>query len=275
MKNIFRNLISSNMLKAIAIIAMVIDHVGFYFSDKLNDNVYIVFRYIGRISMPIFVYLLVQGFFYTKSFKKYILRVGITAVITQVLITILMIVNKKYYPDYTSAKQIYSTGNILVTFVLCLIMMKMLHESILIKKWDYTKNLSLKIILVVIIYILGILLPIDYGNTALTLCVLLYSIERFKIQMFIDKTNNKQTLSNIALKMIKDNTIEIVYVLLVFLSLLLVCFAFNTPKTILIAIVPITLYSGKKGVCNNFVKYMYYIVFPLQHVLLYILGMLT
>ena len=275
MKKIFRNLISRDMLKTIAIIAMVIDHIGFYFADKLNDNVYIAFRHVGRIAMPIFVYLLVQGFFYTKSFKKYILRIGIFAIITQALITILMIINKMYYSNYTLAKQVYSTGNILFTFVICLCLMKVLHESILIKKWDYNKNLSLKVVLVAFIYILSMLLPLDYNVEAVILCNLMYFIEKYKIQIFIDKNNNKQNFSTFALRMIKDNTIEIAYIVILFLSLVLVCFALNLYKTMLFAIIPIALYSGKGGKCNNFVKYIYYIIFPLQHVILYMLGMLT
>ena len=68
MKNIIKFGINSNMLKTIAVIAMVIDHIGFYFSPYLNHTLYIVCRIIGRIAMPIFTYLIVQGFFHTKNF---------------------------------------------------------------------------------------------------------------------------------------------------------------------------------------------------------------
>ena len=66
--------INSNMLKTIAIIAMVIDHIAFYFSPVLPNGIYVLSRALGRIAMPIFVYILVQGFFHTKNYKKYILR---------------------------------------------------------------------------------------------------------------------------------------------------------------------------------------------------------
>ena len=93
MKKILKSGINSNMLKTIAIIAMVIDHIGFYFINTIPSGVYTICRCIGRIAMPIFVYLLVQGFFHTKSFKKYITRIGIFALITQALITICMFIN--------------------------------------------------------------------------------------------------------------------------------------------------------------------------------------
>ena len=194
MTNILKRGINSNVLKTIALIAMVIDHIGFYFSPVLPIPVYTIFRYIGRIAMPIFVYLLVQGFFHTKNFKKYIIRLSIFAVITQILITILMFVNTKLLPSYIAAKQIYTTGNILFTFVLSMLVLKLLYEDILIKKWDYNKNLSLKIVCIAIIVLATILLPIDYGVEVIILGVLFYYIEKFKIQVYLDKIKSMYQL---------------------------------------------------------------------------------
>ena len=59
MKNIIKSGINSNMLKTIAIIAMVIDHIGFYFSFALPEVIYSICRGVGRMAMPIFVYLLI------------------------------------------------------------------------------------------------------------------------------------------------------------------------------------------------------------------------
>ena len=62
--------LSSNALKIIAIITMIIDHIGYYFEPYMNNVIYIVLRAVGRISMPLFAFLLVQGFFHTKDLKK-------------------------------------------------------------------------------------------------------------------------------------------------------------------------------------------------------------
>ena len=268
MKNILKSGINSNMLKTIAIIAMVIDHIGFYFNPMLPTGVYIACRWIGRIAMPIFVYLLVQGFFHTKDFKKYVLRIGMLAIITQVLITVLMIINIKYISSYIYAKQIYMTGNILFTFVMSLLAMKVLHEDILIKKWTYNKNLSLKIILVSVIFILCIFLPLDYGVEALILSILMYYIEKFKIKVLIQKSSPNITIKNIILKSITESKIKIIYLALILFSLSLITVYFNAFWTVLLAIIPIALYNGERGKIN--MKYVYYIVFPLQHILLYL-----
>ena len=184
MTNIFKRGINSNVLKTIAVIAMVIDYVGYYFSPILPTTIYVTCRYVGSIAMPIFVYLLVQVFFHTKSFKKYVTRIGILAVITQILITILMFINIMLFPSYVVAKQVYITGNILYTFVLVMICLKLLYEDIIIKKWDYTKNMSLKIIAIATIIIISILIPVDYGIEVIILSILFYYIEKFKIQIY-------------------------------------------------------------------------------------------
>ena len=61
--------ISTFTLKIIAMITMIIDHVGFLFFQD-NHQTYIILRSIGRISFPIFCFVLVEGFFlYIRQIK--------------------------------------------------------------------------------------------------------------------------------------------------------------------------------------------------------------
>lgn len=66
-------------LKIIAITIMVIDHAGLLFFPDI-----IVFRIIGRLSFPIFAFLISEGFRYTRSVKKYLVRLGVCAVLFQI-----------------------------------------------------------------------------------------------------------------------------------------------------------------------------------------------
>ena len=70
--------LDTNLLKLIACISMLIDHVGKVFFPQ-----YIVFRWIGRLAFPIFCYCLTVGLLYTHNIYKYLLRLGIVAIISQ------------------------------------------------------------------------------------------------------------------------------------------------------------------------------------------------
>lgn len=63
--------ISQEVLKLIACITMLLDHIGATLYPSMT------LRMIGRIAFPIFVFLLCQGLQYTRSPGKYLLRIGI------------------------------------------------------------------------------------------------------------------------------------------------------------------------------------------------------
>ena len=70
--------LDTNFLKVIAILSMTVDHVGSAFFPQ-----YPVFRWIGRMAFPIFCYCLTVGLLYTRDIKKYFLRLGAFALISQ------------------------------------------------------------------------------------------------------------------------------------------------------------------------------------------------
>lgn len=66
-------------LKIIAIVSMLIDHTGAILYPGEH-----VFRYVGRLAFPIFCFLLVEGFVHTRNVWKYMGRLGIFAVISEI-----------------------------------------------------------------------------------------------------------------------------------------------------------------------------------------------
>lgn len=101
--------ISGSTIKIIAVITMLIDHVaaalltrivisrGFFYAMgneqrliewmKVNGLLLIVtqlMRLIGRLGFPIFCFLLVEGFQKTRNVKKYAIRLGLFALISEI-----------------------------------------------------------------------------------------------------------------------------------------------------------------------------------------------
>ena len=89
--------ISQETLKLIACITMLIDHIGaalviptetIYYADlglyTTMAWVNLVMRCIGRIAFPIFCFLLVEGVYHTRSPKKYVQRLTIGMVLSEI-----------------------------------------------------------------------------------------------------------------------------------------------------------------------------------------------
>ena len=67
------------LLKWLAIITMTIDHVGAVLYTELD-----VLRLIGRLSFPLFAYLLILGMENTRNVRNYFVRLFVFALISQV-----------------------------------------------------------------------------------------------------------------------------------------------------------------------------------------------
>lgn len=227
---------TNNKLKIIAIITMIIDHFGYYFNFWLTDEIYLICRVIGRIAMPIFTYLIVEGYFNTSSFSKYIKRLGILAVITQIIAIIL---------DILASKDSYKIGytvNILFSFVALLILFKLFENAITSKKF---KSKLLFVVYILVIYILYKLLNFDYGIYVLVLGAGMYIIKKYINNVYLYKIG--------------------ISLLIVIVSLVMG----SIRQFALLSILPIILYNGKLGKKSTILKRTFYYIFPLQHFLLY------
>ncbi|QBP41018.1 TraX family protein [Paenisporosarcina antarctica] len=72
------------MLEWIAIITMLVDHIGYEFFP--SD---ITWRTIGRVAFPVYTFLLVRGLTLTRSRSTYFKRLVIIAVLAQIPFTLL------------------------------------------------------------------------------------------------------------------------------------------------------------------------------------------
>jgi len=74
--------LSGSAIKYIAIIAMTFDHIAWLFVPTTSVLGQII-HFFGRITAPVMAYFITEGFHYTRDLRKYFLRLGIFAVISQ------------------------------------------------------------------------------------------------------------------------------------------------------------------------------------------------
>ena len=89
--NWIRDYMNRNQLKYIAIIAMIIDHIGmFLLSSGLGDApasqvaLYALLRTIGRLTGPLMLFFLTEGYVHTSSKIKYGIRLLVFGIISQI-----------------------------------------------------------------------------------------------------------------------------------------------------------------------------------------------
>lgn len=145
------------MLKWIAALLMLIDHIGMVFFGD-----YLEFRIIGRLAMPIFAYSIANGFHKTHSFKHYLRRMGVFAIVSQIPFWMVM-----YATD--SMHFTLMRFNIGFTFLAALITLR-LYQHIK----NNTKNRFICIMGIMTLLILTTILRCDYGAYAILLVLVFY-----------------------------------------------------------------------------------------------------
>ena len=176
-------------LKIIAIVSMLVDHIGHIFFPEV-----MIFRIIGRISFPIFAYVLVEGIHYTKDITKYMLRLGIFALLSEI----------PYDLAIMGSVLEFSHQNVFFTLFFAVLMF-----------WAYKKieHHGLKTGALVVIFLLGIFvcqyLNTDYCDIGILLIFAFYMYRDKKVgrlvlagALFLGLTGGLQLYALLALPLI-------------------------------------------------------------------------
>ena len=158
-------------LKLIAIITMTIDHIGVVFGTPF----YNLLRAVGRLSFPIFAFLLTEGYVHTKSFGKYFFRLLVLAVISEV------IYDYVFYGSFIYLE----ANNIFFTLALGLLTLWLLDKSRTLVKKYFKEKIDLTIILpityLLIIVVMGLiaeLLSFSYGMLGILVISFFYLFKK-------------------------------------------------------------------------------------------------
>lgn len=126
-------------------------------------KLYEVFRVLGRLSFPIFAFLLVEGFLHTRNFWKYFVRMFLCAILSEIPYDIAL-----YNEVINFEKQ-----NTLFTLAVGLLVMYGM------KRWH--KHPELKWLSVIAGMAVAEFGKLDYGALAILMIALMYNFQREKV----------------------------------------------------------------------------------------------
>ena len=283
--------LSSFILKIIALVTMTFDHVGLLLQtvDPFNPStleVATVFRSIGRLALPLFVFMIVEGVIHTKNFKRYLLRLGILAVLISIFFIVI-----EYSSLRSDAAPLLRAGNIFLDLSLVALSIYLLNQKEIWKKLITLLPLGFSILSFIVkgleqggmsIYWFPCFLTMQYDWFSLVLGIgfyYAYKLGDLYIKMLEEnKGLNKEIWEGNGNYRLLINIIS-VFILAV-VSLLYYACKFYWPEgvfwsveTQLLAIISgafILLYNGTRGYNAKWFQYGSYLYYPL-HIIVIIL----
>lgn len=223
---------SGSTLKLIAIVSMLIDHIGASVLENgllrsslapsgsvLHNRLSVlddILRAIGRPAFPIFCFLLVEGFLHTRDSRKYAIRLFLFALISEIPF------------DLAIYRTLVNWGmqNVFFTLLIgLLVMMACTH---------FFKNIWMQSVIFALGLVAGYLLHTDYGFKGVLLIEILY---------FFRYDRKNQCIAG--------------------------AISFSWEMTAPLAFLPIYFYNGKRGLS---LKYFFYLFYPVHLLILAGIG---
>ncbi len=256
--------LTGNAIKIIAVISMFVDHLYKIILTPMMTNGWLtpvlgsvlgphytafaekLVRYIlsgtGRIALPLFCFLLAEGFYYTKNRKRYLALMAIFALLSEIPFDLAFFSNLTKalgtFPFYFGYQNIYFTLFLGICALWCI-------DNAEIKSGKPVAGIFsvlLKLLCVLVICIIATLICSDYKYRAILFIVGFYLMRKNKL------------LS------------AIVFLLIYALSYRTIPSVF-----ILFSAVILLFYNGERGKLN--MKYFFYFFYPVHLLLLHLLSL--
>lgn len=241
--------LSQESLKLIACVSMLLDHIGasivndlFYAAANAGGNAAFLLqlqellRSVGRLAFPIYCFLLAEGSVHTRNPKRYALRLLIVAVLAELPYDLAL---------YGSLS--WQHQSVMVTLLLGFAMLEVM------KKCSKT---ALKLLAVIPFALLAEGLRTDYGADGI-LVIALFALTR--------ELPHKTIWQFLGLWCIFSPS-----------HLMMINWIGGLSVTIqelaVLALVPISLYSGRKSINNKAVQWAFYLFYPVHLLVLYFIG---
>lgn len=220
--------LSQESLKILACVTMLIDHVAAVFRLALK------WRVIGRLSFPIYCFLLAEGAYHTRNPKKYALRLAIGALLSEIVF------------DFAFFGRFYwGHQNVMLTLLLGFFTLRAM---------EMFPDMFRKVLVVIPFALAAELLCTDYGWVGVAL-VALFALTR--------ELPGRWPILAAGMAIL----------FLSIPSATRMIFGIRVPIQIfgLAALVPIALYSGKKMTNNKAIQWAFYLFYPVHLLILWLL----
>ncbi|MCL2840849.1 MAG: conjugal transfer protein TraX [Defluviitaleaceae bacterium] len=222
-------------LKIIALITMIIDHIGVIIMPNVQE-----LRVIGRVAFPIYVYLVAEGFRHTKNPKKFLIRLGIFALVSEPIF------------DLAMGNTINFLGNTNIFYTLFLGGAAIATHQWICKKWEENHTAF------VLAFVPGLgfmwvaeLLTTDYGAYGVAFITFMYAIKPIKLR-----------LATMAILCVWQHATVIEFAMRGYLVYVpnAHLFVLAIPAT-LVAVVLVAFYNGERGI---HLKWFFYGSYPVH-----------
>ena len=154
--------LNRNQLKYIVIAAMIIDHIAWAFVPTASILGQVM-HFIGRLTGPTMAYFIAEGYCYTRSFKKYALRLGIFAALSWVPFV---------YFEFGSFPVAFNDGAVAAVYPYFGVLYTLLLGLFAIRLWDSNVNTTLKVFGIIGLCILS--LPGDWAVFDVLFCLFFF-----------------------------------------------------------------------------------------------------
>lgn len=228
--------LDANTLKIIAVITMLIDHIGASvvwayvctLQGDAKDTWYVIYnimRFIGRIAFPIYCFFIVEGLEHTRSVKKYIIRLAVFALISEIPF------------DYAFMGGMTLTyQNVFFTLMiglLCIWCLKEIEARVL----EHGLQMVIKVVVIFLMAVAAEVLKTDYSGFGVVMIALLYLLR---------KDRKRQCITG--------------------------AIGFSWEVTAIFSFVMLYFYNGQKGRKMN--KYLFYAFYPVHLAILAAIKMI-
>ncbi len=233
--------LTSDILKIIAILLMLSDHIWATYMSFGNWM-----TYIGRMTFPIFAFLIAEGFVHTSSFKKYALRLLGFAVITEIPFNLFY--SSRFFNPFHQ--------NVLFTLLLGLLAIRVIDKA---RNKPNFKNIALSLLWLLLICVASVIGFVDYGFWGVAMVVTFYLLRDFPFAWIAQ-----------LIAMVLINVVFFEGQVFMF-DILGKSVEIPTQGFAVFSLIPIWLYGGRKGCSSPVLKYAFYAFYPIHMLILYLI----